>query len=356
MRHISERFLDCCVILFFVIHFSQVKASQYEGLLAGLQREPNFTLTDRTLRAEDGVLLDQTVPDWGLPAVNADKSTDRLPTELSSLARKPPLDLKSRLRPRLHFQAEWEPQVGGLEISSYEMSVQMPTYPILGPPPPLVTFGYSLTSIGALPSLDLPETLHEISIGLTWMRRINDNWMARFMLDAAFVSDLDNTSSDAWQVRAGGFAIYRPNERWSWALGALATGRDDIPVIPAVGAIWEPSPELRIDLMLPNPRISRLLADSVGRQHWGYVGGGFSGGTWAYDRAGGLADRLSYRAWQLVLGWETTPPRPPGTFGPDGIRFGAEVGYVFGRKFEFDSKSPDISPRNTLLLRTRINF
>ena len=175
------------------------------------------------------------------------------------------------------------------------------------------------------------------------------------MISGAFASDLNNTS-DAWQIRGGGFAIYRPNNQWSFAFGAIATGRDDIPVIPAIGAIWEPSREIRVDLMLPNPKIAFLLVESDTRQHWGYLGGGFSGGTWAYERASGLGDRLTYREWNLLVGWESMRPRPPGTFRPIGTTFSAELGYVLGRKFEFESAAADISVDDALFVRTTLKF
>ena len=105
-----------------------------------------------------------------------------------------------------------------------------------------------------------------------------------------------------------------------------------------------------------NPRVLLLLVDTGKRQHWGYFGGGISGGTWAYDRTSGLGDRLNYREWRLVLGWESMPPQPPGTFRPSRNRLNAEVGYVFGRKFEFESASPDISIDDALLLRAGISF
>ncbi len=266
------------------------------------------------------------------------------------------LDFKRLLRPRVALQVEWEPEVSELVINSYDLSLKMPVYPVFGPPPPFITVGYSFTDIESPPEFDLPQRLHDVSFGLAWMRRINDKWMARFMLNTAFASDLNNTGSDAWQVRAGGFAVYRPNERWSFALGALATGRDDIPVIPAVGAIWNPSPKCTVNLMLPNPRIARVLYDSGNRLHWGYIGGGFSGGTWAYDRSSGLADRLTYREWRLVLGWESTPPKTPGTFYTTGKTLNFEFGYVFGRKFEFDQSFPDLSPSDGWLLRTGVSF
>lgn len=266
-----------------------------------------------------------------------------------------PIDVKKLMRPRFHFEAEWEPETGGVAIGSYDLSVQIPTYPIFGPPPPLVTSGYSLTQIDAPASMDLPSSLHDFALGLVWMRRINDRWTGRITVSGAFASDLDNTSSDAWQLRGGGFALFRPNERWSFAFGALVTGRDDIPVIPAAGAIWEPSRDLRIDLMMPNPRISFLLVDCGERQHWGYVGFGMSGGTWAYDSAI-RGNRLTYREWRTVLGWESMPPRPPGSFGSMGTAISAEVGYVFGRKIEFDSGTPDLLLSDALLLRFGLRF
>lgn len=274
----------------------------------------------------------------------------------SAIREEPPLDLKSLMRPRYNLSFDWESEVDGLEMNSFELSVRMPTYPIFGPPPPMITGGYSLTQINSPISYDLPSNLHEFTLGMGWMRRINEQWMARFMLSSAFASDLDNTGIDAWQVRAGGFAMYRPNERWTFAFGALVTGRDDLPVIPAVGAIWEPSPEIKVNLMMPIPRVSMLLRETGSKQHWGYLGGSIAGGTWAYERATAGKDRLSYGEFRLVVGWESKPPQPPGTYRPTGRTLSVEIGYVFGREFEFDSASPDISIGDTMVIRTEMSF
>ena len=75
-----------------------------------------------------------------------------------------------------------------------------------------------------------------------------------------------------------------------------------------------------------------------------------------YERASGVGERLSYRELRLVLGWESMPPRPPGAFRSSGTRLNAEIGYVFGREFEFDHSGGDISPEDALLLRTGISF
>ena len=141
----SERLLAYFTILSFLVWCPIVRAAQTQSQLPALQQEPpsRFPIaslpTDRTLRVDGGIPPDQRVPPWVLPPEEEHEVTYLLPQELLNPARKPPMDLKSLLRPRLEFQAEWEPEAGGLAISSYDFSMQMPIYPILGPPPPLIT-------------------------------------------------------------------------------------------------------------------------------------------------------------------------------------------------------------------------
>jgi len=266
------------------------------------------------------------------------------------------MDIAALMRPRFSFDAEWEPMVDGVVIGTIGGSVRVPTYPVFGPPPPFITFGYAFTQLESPAALDLPSSMHEFSLGLAWMRRINERWMLRFMLNGSFATDLNNTGDEAWRLRGGGFAMYRPNDRWSFAVGAMATGRSDIPVLPAIGLIWQPSPSLTVNLMMPRPRISWLLVERGNRQHWVYLGAGIDGGDWAYERTSGTGDRLEYREWRAVLGWESMPPKPPGSFMRMGTTINAEVGYVFGREFEFKSATPSISIGDALLLRAGISF
>ncbi len=269
---------------------------------------------------------------------------------------KPPIDYKRLMRPRFSFGFDWEPVSGGLGLHAYDLSITVPTYPIFGPPPPMITTGYSYTQLTSDPSLGLPKDLHEASVGLGWVRRINRKWITRWMINTTYASDLQNTRSEAWQLRGGGFGIYRPNERWSFAIGALATGRSDIPVLPAAGFIYEPSNRLKLNLMMPEPRISWWLAERDGRQLWAYLGGGIAGGNWAFRRPDLSLDRLNYREWRLVAGWESKPVQAVGMFRPVGRVFQFEVGYALGREINFQSGAPDIDLGDAFLLRTGLRF
>jgi len=281
-------------------------------------------------------------------AVDSSAAIESDPPERLSLAR--------LMIPRVRVAAEWQAEASDIEIASYETQVSVPIYPIFGPPPPMLRANFSYVDLSAPVALDLPTDLYEYSLGVAWMRPINDRWMTRFTLNAALATDGKNVSSDAWQFRGGAFAMYRPNEEWTWIIGALALGRNDIPVVPAVGAIWQPRPDIRFDLTFPRPRVSYLVFDRGPRQHWGYIGGGLTGGTWAYERAGRIDDQITYRDWRLALGWESLPTPEPGLPFARGRKFGLEIALAFGREFEFESELPDIDLDETLTLRAMAQF
>lgn len=264
--------------------------------------------------------------------------------------------LKELMRPTFRFGGQWYAQADGVDLSTYETRVTFPTYPIFGPPPPLISAGFAYTDLNGPAALDLPGDLYESSLGLTWMRRWNDRWMFRSMLGIANATDGNNNSSDSWQFRGGIFAMYQPNPCWTWTIGAIALGRNDIPVVPAIGLIYQPNPRARYDFTFPRPRASFLMADSGQRQQWVYAGASLDGGTWAYQTAAGIDDQVTYRDWQFVLGWESTPRLEMGMQFARGRRFGLELGYAFAREFEFERGRPDIEIGETVMLRATISL
>jgi hypothetical protein len=266
-----------------------------------------------------------------------------------------PPDFARLLRPRFRLAAEWELPTNGIEIGNVDGRVTMPTYPLFGPPPPMITAAVSYTNLTAPDALNLPTSLYDFSLGAAWVRPINERWILRFMATAAFATDLDNTSSDAWQFRGGVFSTYKWRPDLQIVLGAFASGRDDLPVLPGVGAIWTPSPLWRVDLMMPRPRISYMLVHTGQREHWVYLGGGLSGGTWAFERQQ-IDDKLTYRQWRLVLGWESIPPKQSTFIPGDGWKLHAEIGYAFAREFEFERRTGDVGFDSTLLLRAGVGY
>ena len=313
-------------------------------LCCGLASRPAMTQSPPTIPTSD-------------PAGNTPDTRSQLIAHASAETGMSKAQIRRLMRPTFGFSGQWYGERDDVSLGTLDARVTVPLMPIFGPPPPMLTAGFGWTDLDAPDGLDLPNALYETTLGLAWMRKWNDRWMFRTMLGIAFATDGRNESSDAWQFRGGAFALYQPNERWTWTLGAIALGRNDIPVVPAVGLIYQPRPEFKIDLNFPRPRASLLMLDDGTRQSWAYVGTGFSGGTWAVRRQSGLNDQLTYRDWLLVLGWESIPKPVHGMPFSPGRRWGLEVGYAFGRDFEFEEQtSPDLSIGDTITLRATFRF
>lgn len=264
--------------------------------------------------------------------------------------------LRQLMRPSFSLSSEWQAESNDIGLAAYDAGISIPGYPVFGPPPPFINVGFTLTDVTAPAEADLPSTLYEGELGMAWMRRLNDFWMTRFMVGASFATDGHNDSSDAWRFRGGAFALYRPNEQWTWTLGAIALGRNDLPVVPAIGLIYQPNSAMRLDLIMPRPRLSYLLVDGGPRQQWCYIGAGLNGTTWGVERADRRADQLTYGDFRFVLGWESTPTPEPGMPFTRGRKLGAEVGYVFSRDFEWEQGGAKFKLDDTLMLRASISF
>lgn len=263
--------------------------------------------------------------------------------------------VKPPRRPPVGWSAEW---IADSDVGLATTDVHA-TVPLLGPfgtPPPLVKVGFAYTNLFAADSFDLPNDLFEYSIGLTWIRPINDRWTVLTMLGVGMATDNQNQSSDAWQFRGGVFGVYQRCEAWKWTFGALATGRDDLPVIPAVGVVWQPRRDFQFDITFPRPRVNYLISDNGSRQHWTYLGAAINGSTWAYETSGMIDDRLTYRDWRIVAGWESRPAGSTVMERAFGKTIQAEIGYALSREFEFQDDTREEALEDAFLMRITTRF
>ncbi|MFK7769619.1 MAG: DUF6268 family outer membrane beta-barrel protein [Mariniblastus sp.] len=244
-----------------------------------------------------------------------------------------------------------------LDLTTYDANLKVPLLFGGKSPPPIMKFGFGYTELRASDSLELPDDLYEYSAGLSWVRKLNDRWAVRTMLGIGFATDNLNTSSDSWQFRGGVFAIYDKSPQLKWTFGAIALGRQDLPVVPAIGAVWQPNPSTRFDFILPQPKANFLLSDDGERQNWAYLGVGvFNGNSWGYERADSTDDTLTYSDRRLVAGWQSRPSAPPGTPYVPGRKYGVEFGYAFSRDLEFDNETREIDLGDGVFLRVSTDF
>ncbi|MDG2391155.1 MAG: DUF6268 family outer membrane beta-barrel protein [Planctomycetaceae bacterium] len=253
-----------------------------------------------------------------------------LPPELPSPAGQPPRGSTLSVA----FDARWEPKDSGFGVTEVWGGFKTAAGPpLFGGSPPMVSFSFGMTD---LEGIGLGE-FYNIAIGINWVKPVNQRWTWMFGFTPGIATDFENTSSDMWQFRGNALAIYAVSPMQQWIFGAVATGRSDIPILPAVGLIWWPHERFKVDLTFPRPRVTWPIASNGDREHWMYVGGELGGGSWAVGLPGGLDDELTYRAYRLAVGVELLPAgarRPGGQPVTSDVAY-LEAGISLNREVEF---------------------
>lgn len=197
--------------------------------------------------------------------------------------------------------------------------------------------------------IDVPSTLYATGVQFFWRKPISDRWSFMAIAGPSIRSDF-STSDEAFRIF--GLALltwqYIPNEL-SLSFGAVYLDRADIPLLPAVGLSWTPSPSLRLDLRFPESRLSyRIAKNGAESEVWAYLAGGLGGNTWAVTRQSGRSDELSLRDFRLKVGLQRIIDGGGGCF--------VELGYAFARRLEYERTDTEISLSDAIVLQAGWNY
>lgn len=196
---------------------------------------------------------------------------------------------------------------------------------------------------------DLPSEVYETGVRGFWRKTLSDRLSTMAIVTPGVRTDFRNSDGAVRLFGLGLLTWQAVPERLSLSGGAVYTGRDDFPVLPAAGILWTPSSEWKIDVQFPSPRISRrLMKDGQNSELWGYLSGVFGGNTWAVQRASGLNDQLTIRDLRLMLGLEQLLPENQSAF--------MECGLVFDRSFTWESGAEETPLDSTWVLRAGVSF
>ena len=208
---------------------------------------------------------------------------------------------------------------------------------------------FRMDQLNANPLLDIPDSLYETGVRTFWKKVQSERFTTMVMLTPSVRSDFQ-TGEQAFKLF--GMALLQWQivpKKLSMTGGAVYTGRQDFPVLPAMGLYWTPSPVWKMDIQFPSPRLSRrLLKDGDRSETWAYLSGVFGGNTWAVRRASGQDDQLTIRDLRLVLGVEHLLSENRGVF--------VETGWVFDRSLEYENTPGEIDLGDAILLRAGIQF
>ena len=160
-------------------------------------------------------------------------------------------------------------------------------------------------------------------------------------------SDFEQSSSEALRITGRVILAYDWSPNLKLIGGLVYLDRTDVNFLPAAGIIWTPTPDWRFEIIAPRPRVAYRLKEQGEMQDWLYLAGEFGGGSWAIEGPNG-PEVLNAQDYRLVSGYERRR---------EGFMTGRlELGYVFGRSYQFSNGQPDFDPSSTLLVRGGLSY
>lgn len=245
--------------------------------------------------------------------------------------------------------ATWLAPVDGFGVSDVDARTQL-VFPVFYKGSPLrLALGAGTTFINAPSTIDVPSRLYGLTAELRWFIPLKESWAIDLGAGGGIFSDLDGGAGQGFRITGRAILIKDINPRLKVSVGFLYLGRKNLPAMPVAGLIYTPKDDLRVEILIPRPRVMKRICLNGTREHWIYAGGEiFGGNTWSITQSTGAQDTFIYKDNRLLVGYETK--------APGGLAGRIEAGYVFMRKVQFSNDPTTLDPGGTVMLRAGVTY
>ena len=255
---------------------------------------------------------------------------------------------------KIFFTGTWLPRLDedSLGFSELETGIvfALPFFRVTAPL--LITPRFAVHYLDGPTAPDLPARVYDADVTFRHLRKFgNGPWAMNAAVTLGHYSDFEGSDADAFRVTGQAFAVYESSPATTWVAGVVYLNREDVSLLPAVGMIYQPTPNIKYEAILPRPRIAWRLPDG---ERWAYLAGEFGGGIWSIERPPTptiptfMQDLLTYNDYRVLVGIERKIA--------GGLSRRVEVGYVFRRELEFASATPNVRLDDSLFLRGGLTF
>lgn len=109
-------------------------------------------------------------------------------------------------------------------------------------------------SLGSLPGLPIPDSIHMMEIGSGLAYRPNERWMWMACINAQLYK-FDDIGSDDIGISGGLMGEWQYSQAMKWVFGVMYQPNNSMPLIPMVGGEWQINDEWQLLLTFPQPRL-----------------------------------------------------------------------------------------------------
>ena len=195
---------------------------------------------------------------------------------------------------------------------------------------------------------DLPPYVFDAYLDSAWNPQATP-WLAgELAFRVGVYSDFRRVTNESLRYMGHGYAVLSFTPSFKVKAGAMYLDRNHVKILPAGGLIWTPNPDIRFEILFPDPKITRRLTTMGNTEWWGYVRGEYGGGAWTVKRVSGVLDSADYNDMRVALGLEF--------IRLNGLTGLFEAGLAFEREILY-GKSPDVfEPNSTVFLRGGVAY
>lgn len=250
--------------------------------------------------------------------------------------------------PEWQFTVGWLAPGGQNGFGTTDIDVHRTSYfsPFPNLAPLVVTPGFGSHSWNGPRSVDLPAQVFDAYLDLSWQIRQWEQTQLRLGVTPGLYGDFQKVDGQSFQLTGWLLGDWSITNRLTLVGGVACVRQLRTNILPVGGIIWA-TPDTRVELLVPSPRVARRWRTGSGGDTWIYLAGQFGGGSWAILQPDGSNVRLTYSDLRLSLGLEW--------FGVGRYSGSAEVGYAFARDISaFDTTL--FLPNGTGFIQAGLSF
>lgn len=214
-------------------------------------------------------------------------------------------------------------------------------------PPLTISPGFGLHFWSGPRDLPLPPRVYDLYLDLQWRPIERETWGLSCGITPGFYGDFERFDHRTFQLTGWLMADVALSEQWQVAAGLAYIRQLESHLLPVGGLIWSPNDDMRLELLIPNPRFTHRYHTTQSGSHWWYVGGQLGGGSWAVADTPNSNALVGYSDLRISLGSEF--------LGARGDGWSAEIGYVFSRQITVDQYEA-FAPSSAVLFQASILY
>ena len=173
----------------------------------------------------------------------------------------------------------------------------------------------------------MPAETFDAYLDLAWNPQLNDRFGGELSIRTGIYSDFRAFDEDSIRLTGRALAVmtFSPATKIKFGIWYLNLVHNKL--LPVGGVVWSPNPDVRFDILFPNPKFTERLPTVGATEWWWYFSGNYGGDAWTIKRGtepGGLAgalDQVGLRGYSHCPGpgLQATGGRRP--VGADRVRW-----------------------------------